>query len=137
MHYPRSVAVTWDTSAQQLDAAAFGLLQILCWFAPDPVPRALLNVASAEQELANALALTGVNLALTAKPDLEDAISMLAGYSLIKWEDGNTAFSIHRLVADITRCRIAVEQRVAWLTAALRWVNAYLPGDPPPSDILS
>ncbi len=30
MDYPRSVAVTWDTSVQQLDAAAFGLLRILC-----------------------------------------------------------------------------------------------------------
>ena len=58
---------------------------------------------------------------------------MLAGYSLVRWEDGNTAFSLHRLVADVTRSRIALEQRLAWLTAALNWVNAYLPGDPPPS----
>ena len=137
MHYPRSVAVTWDTSVQQLDAAAFGLLQILCWFAPEPVPRALLNVASAEQELANVLALTGINPTQTAKPDLEDALSMLAGYSLVKWEDGNTAFSLHRLVADITRSRIAIEQRGAWLTASLNWVNAYLPDELPPQDIRS
>lgn len=137
MHYPRSVAVTWDTSMQQLDRAAYGLLQILCWFAPEPIPRVLLNVASAEQELINVLALTGINPAQTAKPDLEEALSMLAGYSLIKWEDGNTAFSLHRLVADITRSRIDIEKRGVWLTASLNWVNDYLSGDPPPDVIRS
>ncbi len=83
------------------------------------------------------LELTGANAAPTAKPDLENAISMLAGYSLVKWEDGFNAFSLHRLVADITQSRIAIEQRVAWLTATLNWVNDYLPGDPPPDDIRS
>jgi hypothetical protein len=41
MHYPLSMAVTWDTSFEQLAGAARDLLNLLCWLAPEPVPRAL------------------------------------------------------------------------------------------------
>jgi hypothetical protein len=36
MQYPRSVAVTWETTLTQLDASARALLQLLAWLAPDP-----------------------------------------------------------------------------------------------------
>ena len=41
MHYPRSVAVTWETTLAQLDEPARALLRLLAWLAPDPIPRAL------------------------------------------------------------------------------------------------
>ena len=62
---------------------------------------------------------------------------MLAGYSLVQWEADNTAFSLHRLVADMTSRRIVPDQRVAWLHAAIAWVNDYLPVDPPPDNVRS
>ncbi|MGZ8189533.1 MAG: tetratricopeptide repeat protein [Methylosarcina sp.] len=69
--------------------------------------------------------------------DPEDAISMLAGYSLVKWEDGNSGFSLHRLVADITRSRIEKNQQKVWLTAVLNWLDAYFPSEPLPQDVRS
>ena len=41
---PVEHAVTWDTSFEQLDWAARYLLNLLCWLAPEPVPRALTAV---------------------------------------------------------------------------------------------
>ena len=38
MQYPRSVAVTWDTSFEQLDTDSRTLLNYLSWFAPAPIP---------------------------------------------------------------------------------------------------
>ena len=43
--YPRSVAVTWQTSFDQLGEPARRLLQRLAWLAPAPIPESLLDVA--------------------------------------------------------------------------------------------
>jgi tetratricopeptide (TPR) repeat protein len=54
---------------------------------------------------------------------------------MLKWETGNQAFRMHRLVRDVIRDRVADEQRGAVLRSALWMVNNYLPGDPPPNDV--
>ncbi|ADJ28834.1 tetratricopeptide TPR_2 repeat protein [Nitrosococcus watsonii C-113] len=38
MKYPRSVAVTWQTTLEQLGPGEVALLNILAWFAPEPIP---------------------------------------------------------------------------------------------------
>src|SRR4029079_3813289 len=43
MRYPKSVAVTWQTSFGQLTASARRLLHRLAWFAPDPISELLLD----------------------------------------------------------------------------------------------
>ena len=57
--------------------------------------------------------------------------------SLIKWESGNDAFRIHRLVQEVTRERLPPERREPWLRATLTVMNDFLPGDPPPQDVRS
>jgi tetratricopeptide (TPR) repeat protein len=42
--YPRAVAVTWQTSVNQLAPAGRRLLERLAWFAPEPIPNFLLEV---------------------------------------------------------------------------------------------
>jgi len=42
--YPRAVAVTWQTSVNQLTPAGRRLLERLAWFAPEPIPNFLLEV---------------------------------------------------------------------------------------------
>jgi tetratricopeptide (TPR) repeat protein len=42
--YPRAVAVTWQTSVDQLTPAGRRLLERLAWFAPEPIPNFLLEV---------------------------------------------------------------------------------------------
>jgi hypothetical protein len=69
---------------------------------------------------------------MSAHGNPEEALAELAGFSMVKWETGNQAFRIHRLVRDAVRERLPREQRDAILHGALWMVNDYLPGDPPP-----
>ena len=46
MQYPMSVAVTWQTSLDQLTEPARRMLHLLAWFAADPIPESLLDVPS-------------------------------------------------------------------------------------------
>ena len=36
--YPRSIALTWEMSIDQLAAAGRDLLNVLAWLAPEPIP---------------------------------------------------------------------------------------------------
>jgi hypothetical protein len=132
MQYPRNVAVTWDTTFAELDEAARALLQILCWFAGEPLPRVAFDTQEAKQALIERI--QSVNGGTTA--DMEDAIAGLADFSLVAWESGNEAFRIHRLVQEVTRERIAPDQRSAWIHAALAVLNARLPPPDYRADVL-
>lgn len=90
MKYPASVATTWQTSFDQLTDDGRGLLNVLCWLAPDPIPIAMLSsLASGENEPAI---------------DVEDGIADLAEYSLLKWTDTQLGFvEVHGLVQDVVR----------------------------------
>jgi len=132
MHYPLSIAVTWDTSFEQLDWAASDLLNLLCWLAPEPVPRALtagVKLQVRQQSAANEMP--------AEDGDVEEALAKLAGFSMLKWETSNQAFRIHRLVQEAIRERLPDEQRDDILQRALLMVSNYLPGDPPPNDVRS
>jgi tetratricopeptide (TPR) repeat protein len=142
MKHPRSVAVTWDTTVAQLDPPARTLLQVLSWFAPEPIPRAVLETDAARQVLSSVAELVVRSLGELSHfdpvpVDMEDALAALAGFSLLKWESGNAAFRIHRLVQEVTRERLPADQRDLWLRIALTVVNNYFPGDPPPDDVRS
>ncbi len=43
MKYPKSLAITYETSVAQLSKSAKELFRILSWFAPDPIPRSILD----------------------------------------------------------------------------------------------
>ena len=45
MQYPTSVAITWQTSFDQLEEPAQTLLQRLGWFGPEPIPESIIEVA--------------------------------------------------------------------------------------------
>jgi hypothetical protein len=141
MKYPRSVPVTWDTTFVQLDAPASALLHLLSWLAPEPIPRALLETEIAKQVLSSGVQLWrasgGIPTGRVAAADMEDAISTLAGFSLLNWQRGNESFRVHRLVQEITRDRLSVECRLHSLQGALHLVNGYLPNDAAPHDVRS
>lgn len=87
MKYPRSVAVTWDTSVSQLQPPALALLRLLCWFAPEPIPRALMETGVTRQVLAEGVQRLLPSAAGPGPPptEVEDALAALAGFSLLKW----------------------------------------------------
>jgi tetratricopeptide (TPR) repeat protein len=137
MHYPRSVAVTWETTLAQLDESTHALLRLLAWLAADPIPRALFDSAEADEIFATAVAGPGGD-APTAEVSLVEALAALAKYSMVQWTDVTSAsVQVHRLVQEITRGRLAEEAQHFWCEQALRLVNAALPPDPPPDDVRS
>jgi len=138
--YPGSLATTWDATFAELEAPARALLQLLCWFAPESIPPAVLATDAAKEAVA-----AGVEMLFSTKQrpetsspvDVEGALAALAGFSLLKWEPGNDRFRIHRLVEEITRERVPAAQREFWLGKVLILILDYLPKDPPPHDVRS
>jgi tetratricopeptide (TPR) repeat protein len=113
-NYPRAVAVTWQTSVNQLTPAGRRLLERLAWFAPEPVPDFLLDVP-----------VPGIE-----GEDLDDAFASLADYSLARRNPDKREFSIHRLVQEVTRRGLAEQERRISLTEALMWIDVAFKGDP-------
>jgi tetratricopeptide (TPR) repeat protein len=111
--YPRSVAVTWQTSINQVGVPARRLLERLAWLAPEPVPDFLL-----------ATPVSGV-----AADDLGDALADLAEYSLVRRNPEKQEFTIHRLVQDVTRRSLGGEDAHTALLQALTWLRDAFSGD--------
>ena len=113
MQYPRSVAITWQTSFDQLQPAARRLLQRLAWLAPAPIPTTLLDVPIPGEDA-----------------DLRDALAELEALSLASWSDDGTAFAVHRLVQAITRHGQADDTEKPALGEALGWLDDAFVGNP-------
>jgi hypothetical protein len=79
-----------------------------------PVPRALTAGVKLQGREQNA-----VNERSAEERDPEEALAELAGFSMLKWEIGNQAFRIHRLVREAVPERLPDEQRAAILQRAL------------------
>jgi hypothetical protein len=111
MQYPASVAVTWETTFVQLAEPERRLLEVLSWLAPEPIPLWLFDAAP----LAEAI------------PDPWEALAVLAGYSLARFDASGEAILVHRLVQEITRLRIPETDRTARLQIALDTVHDLAP----------
>ena len=96
MQYPLSVAVTWQTSFDQLTPAGRDLLNLLAWFAPDPIPESLLTAGGGPWG-------DGDSEHPVPSVDPLDALADLDAYSLVTRSTDSPSFSVHRLVQDVTR----------------------------------
>jgi len=129
MQYPRSVAVTWQTSFDRLTVPARQLLRLLSWLAPDPIPESLLEAGGGP--FAAEFGEDSDSSSTTATtPDPRDALAELADYSLVKRSDEEPTFSVHRLVQDVTRRTLPEGEKLPCLKQALQWVNDAFVGDP-------
>ena len=117
--YHHAVAVTWQTSVDQLSDAGRHLLERLAFFAPDPVPMFLLGVAVPDVE----------------GGDQEDAVADLAAVSLATRDAEGERLAVHRLVQEVTRRSLDASASRRRITEALGWVNAIFVDDP--SDVRS
>ena len=136
MHYPKSLATTWETSFEQLTAEAQALLNVLSWFAPEPIPRESFAAAYKGDPTAALMVDAGSdNAAATQPSDMEDLLHKLESLSLLKWEIGYRSFSVHRLVQEITRARLGDDARERSLRAAIELVDAALRSETAPSDV--
>ena len=124
-HYPKSVAVTWQTSFDQLTSAARQLLHRLAWFAPDPIPESLFDVPV---PLPGPTGDAPVQAASPADP--LEALAELEKYSLVTRAAKSPTFTVHRLVQAVTRQSLAQDTRHEALTESLRWLDDAFVGDP-------
>jgi tetratricopeptide (TPR) repeat protein len=113
MKYPRSIAVTWQTTIDQLGKPERILLELLAWFAPEPVPLSVFGDYT--------LLSTDVNWG----KDFPVAIGNLADYSMVRWNVEKNSVTVHRVVQEILRSRQldAVEN----LKIVLRTIEAAIP----------
>ena len=123
MQYPMSVAVTWQTSFDQLSDSAQELLHRLAWLAPDPIPESLLEVSWQESEnevqQANKGTFNGI-----------EALEGLEKFSLVTREDDRPHFFVHRLVQTVTRLSMQKKSDHRALVEAANWLNNAFAGDP-------
>jgi tetratricopeptide (TPR) repeat protein len=114
MQYPRSVAVTWQTSFSQLSDAAITLMNRLAWLSTEPIPKTLLAVEWEDAENLNA----------------QDAWEELKQYSLTTSTEDKKAFTVHKLVQDVTLGKMDENSKQRTLTEVLLWLNEGFAGDP-------
>ncbi|HNK18742.1 MAG TPA: ATP-binding protein, partial [Piscinibacter sp.] len=129
MHYPKSVAQTWQTTFDRLSDTARELLCMLAWLAPEAIPESLLDTpaaGAADDDAARVQART-----------MRGALTELDGYSLVHRADDNASVRLHRLVQTVSRdqqhddARHATDDRVPpALRAALVWLDDAFVGDP-------
>ena len=133
MKYPKSVATTWQTSVDKLSADGRNLLKVLCWLAPDPIPADMVRkLTPPEGSRPPLLRRLLDRLTLRKRPaeiDVEKALADLATYSLVKWDGAAQSVTVHRLVEEITRYRLADKERVSRLEQCLWMVEDFTAGD--------
>jgi Domain of unknown function (DUF4062)/Tetratricopeptide repeat len=131
--YPGTVATTWALAFTQLEQAApraAGLLRLLAFCAPEPVPLGLL--LQSRPGLAEHLeAQVAEVLVPLLEDDLaaKDAVAALRRYSLVR-PAGDGTVSVHRLVQAVTADQMPEDLALAWRQAAAGLVEVVLPSDP-------
>lgn len=132
MKYPRSLAVTWQITLEQLSTGEIALLRLLAWFAPDPVLLFVLEGKQAEAHWREGIVLLQQEHPRPADTGgaLVDALETLANYSLLRWNTEAQTVAVHRVVQEILRTRLLEAQRKDWLTLSLWLLNAAATGDP-------
>jgi tetratricopeptide (TPR) repeat protein len=105
--YPRSIADAFLLSFAQLNPAGHELLQILAFFAPEPVQRDFLKAPIEGFE-----------------GDPADALVDVERYSLVRRNPERPEFTMHALVQDVARRGLIPEETDARCVAALAWLTA-------------
>jgi tetratricopeptide (TPR) repeat protein len=123
----RTVATTWAlnfANVEKSSPASAELLRLSAFLAPDAIPLELLEKGG--QELPEVLA---ANLAQSGENPLivDELLSPLRRYSLIRRSDGARSYSIHPLVQAVVREGMSNEQLRAWVERAVCMVNAAFP----------
>jgi DNA-binding response OmpR family regulator/tetratricopeptide (TPR) repeat protein len=130
-HYPRAVAVAWQTSVDQLKKnsrnAALRLLARLSWLALEPVPYFLLEIPLPEDSIGRREV---KGQPQDSTQDQFEALDDLAGLSLVRRDSENSEFRVHRLVQDVTRRGLTDEMRRSSLIETLRWIIDGFKGNP-------
>ena len=123
--YPASVASTWALNFLEVehDPVAADLLRVSAFLSPDAIPLELLTEGASQlgPMLAGALADSEDPLALN------EALEPLTRYSLIRLDIDTQTYSIHRMVQEVVKDQMGVEQQVHWAERIVRAVEQSFP----------
>lgn len=133
--------MTWDVALNQITFPAQTLLRLLCWFASDPIPKAVPLTPQARlifYALSKQLAFPGTGAASDrAAGEVEDALQSLAVAGVVERDDASETFRLDRRVQQGIRTLIEPDQKKIWLRCSMSIIKASLPRDPPPYDVRS
>ena len=128
MKCPASVATTWMTTIEQIKLdhgpATIDFLNILAWFAPEPIPQHVFDHLGQITDLPASLKLDeGMNGKAESAEIVEEYLEILANFSLIQWESETVI--IHRVIQEILRSQQWEEDTA--IRAALQMLNVASP----------
>lgn len=129
--HPAHVAATLGLAFSRLadkDPAAAGLLRLLAFLAPEPVPLTRLLASQRAVGLLDAEVMTEIGPLLGDPVAAGDAISSLRRYSLLS-PAGDGLVVAHRLVQRISRAQLATETARQWEKATATLVELAVPSD--------
>lgn len=143
MKYPKSVAVTWQTTLDQLRVDEVVLLHVLAWLAPEPIPLGVLNHLAFESLISLrpfCRHSTAAGISESTKDtvpnevggdfgNIRKLLANLADYSMIRWDSQADSITVHRVVQEILRTRQT--QSIPVLTATLKLLSAATPAGNP------
>jgi Tetratricopeptide repeat len=128
--HPADVAATLGLALSRLEGqapAAAGLLRLLAFLAPEPVPlELLLATGQATSLLGPEAAVIGPLLGDPVATG--DAVTALRRYSLIA-PAGDNLVLVHRLVQAVTRAQLTAEAAAEWQQATAILIEAAVPAD--------
>jgi Tetratricopeptide repeat len=130
--HPADVAATLGLALSRLaeDAPpAAGLVRLLAFLAPEPVPLAMLLAGQQAAGLLSSEVAAEVGPLLGDPVAAGDAMTGLRRYSLVT-PAGDGLVLVHRLVQAITRAQLSAEAAGQWEQAAAALVELAVPTDP-------
>lgn len=130
--HPDHVAATLGLALSELESQAQlarGLIRLLAFLAPEPVPLTLLFAAVPDAVVTGTDDVPEQILPLLTDPVATgDAIAALRRYSLVT-PAGDGAVLVHRLVSAVTRAALTADEAARWRRAAAELVDRAIPAD--------
>ena len=129
--HPADVAATLGLAVSRVAGeapAAAGLVRLLAFLAPEPVPLPLLLAEETAAGLLGPEVAAGIGPLLGDPVAAGDAIAALRRYSLVT-PAGDGLVLVHRLVQAITRAQLSAQAAGQWEQAAAALVEQAVPAD--------
>jgi hypothetical protein len=130
--HPKHTAATLGLALSHLEGdapAAAGLLRLLAFLAPEPVPLGLLLTGRSAAGRLRAATVEALRPLLGDPVAAGDAVAALRRYSLAA-PAGDGLVQVHRLVQAITRVQLTTREAGQWQRAAAAVVEAAVPAEP-------
>ncbi|GIF96610.1 FxSxx-COOH system tetratricopeptide repeat protein [Catellatospora citrea] len=129
--YPRTATATWLLALEKLQErspAALTLLQLCSFFAPDPIPGAVLSGGRFNEIMAE------YDGQLRDPLMQHQLLRRISAHALVQFDVATNRIQMHRLICAIIKARIPADQHDRMLLHAQELLAASAPADPEKPD---